>query len=153
MHLWDLHLSRIACKFTGQKQGRHVIRSCFGGVDGNFVASGSEGAPRDLGAIYKARLTLYPDGNVYVWHRDSGVLLEVLSGHGEGSVNSVAWNPKNERMFASCSDDRTIRIWEAVTPGMLEAAGSSADKDTVMTDGASVAGSSKNEKGKGKLTS
>ena len=53
------------------------------------------------------------DGNVYVWHRDTGTLLETLPGHGDGSVNSVAWNPTNERMFATCSDDHTIRIWEA----------------------------------------
>ena len=58
------------------------------------------------------------DGNVYVWYRDTGALLEVLSGHGEGSVNSVAWNPKNEEMFASCSDDHTIRIWEAPRPDL-----------------------------------
>ncbi|KAH0830644.1 WD40-repeat-containing domain protein [Lanmaoa asiatica] len=94
VHLWDLNEGRLARKFTGQHQGHHVIRSCFGGVDSNFVVSGSE------------------DRNVYVWHRETGVLLEILPGHGVGSVNSVAWNPRNERMFASCSDDFTIRIWE-----------------------------------------
>ncbi len=62
-------------------------------------------------------LTVLVDGNVYVWHRDTGVLLETLPGHGIGSVNSVAWNPRNERLFASCSDDKTIRIWES-PPGL-----------------------------------
>lgn len=56
------------------------------------------------------------DANVYVWNRDTGALLEILSGHGQGSVNTVAWNPRNERMFASCSDDNTIRIWETPPP-------------------------------------
>ncbi|KAG6909629.1 hypothetical protein DXG01_016411 [Tephrocybe rancida] len=102
IHLWDLDAGRLSRKYTGQRQGRHVIRSCFGGCDGNFVVSGSE------------------DGNVYVWHRDTGVLLETLSGHGEGSVNSVAWNPANYRMFASCSDDHTIRIWEAPPELMID---------------------------------
>ncbi|KAL9715363.1 hypothetical protein Ac2012v2_002027 [Leucoagaricus gongylophorus] len=95
LRLWDLDTNRVARKYTGQKQGRHVIRSCFGGVDGHFVVSGSE------------------DSKVYIWNCESGSILEELSGHGEGSVNSVAWHPRNERMFASCSDDHTVRIWES----------------------------------------
>jgi WD40 repeat protein len=80
-----------------------------------------------------------PDGNVYVWHWD-GLLLLVLQGHGEGSVNAVAWNPRNERMFASCSDDKTVRIWEPPPPELFQDAMSSpplAEQD---------------EKGKGKTT-
>lgn len=88
------------------------------------------------------------DGKAYVWHRDTGALLEALPGHGEGSVNSVAWNPRHERMFASCSDDNTIRIWEPMV--------SDSSSDDVVADGALsslVTGDSlaeSHEKGKGK---
>ncbi|KAJ6597176.1 WD40-repeat-containing domain protein [Mycena vulgaris] len=98
LQLWDLTLGRAVRTYSGHRQSKDIIRSCFGGFDNRFVVSGSE------------------DGNVYVWYRDTGGLLRVLKGHGEGSVNCVAWNPCNERMFASCSDDHTIRIWEAAPP-------------------------------------
>lgn len=82
-------------------------------------------------------MTDITDGSVYVWHRDTGVLLEKLDGHGAGSVNAVAWNPVNERMFASCSDDGTVRIWES-TLGVEDAAHAQAGLET-------------NGKGKGKV--
>jgi WD40 repeat protein len=51
------------------------------------------------------------DGHVYVWHRRTGTLFEVLPGHEPGGVNSVDWCPQENAVFASCGDDGTIRIW------------------------------------------
>ncbi|KAI9209708.1 WD40-repeat-containing domain protein [Polychytrium aggregatum] len=102
IHLWDIRERKFLRKYVGQKQGRFLIRSCFGGKEQNFVLSGSE------------------DGAIYIWRRESASLIELLEGH-EGCVNHVAWNP-GLRVFASASDDHTIRIWagESDGPGKQE---------------------------------
>ena len=43
IHLFDLKARRVIRRYMGQRQGQHIIRSCFGGPDSNFVVSGSEG--------------------------------------------------------------------------------------------------------------
>ncbi|KAK6141266.1 hypothetical protein DH2020_024982 [Rehmannia glutinosa] len=93
LHLWNIDgCPKLVAKYKGHKRSRYVVRSCFGGLEQSFIASGSE------------------DSQVYIWHRLSGELVLTLAGH-TGAVNCVSWNPANPHMLASASDDRTIRIW------------------------------------------
>eukprot|EP01062_Namystynia_karyoxenos_P077283 TRINITY_DN7744_c0_g1_i1.p1 TRINITY_DN7744_c0_g1~~TRINITY_DN7744_c0_g1_i1.p1 ORF type:complete len:588 (+),score=213.70 TRINITY_DN7744_c0_g1_i1:215-1978(+) len=95
IHMYDLHQRRMVQRFRGHKQSKYVIRAVFGGAGQSFVASGSE------------------DGRVVIYHRKTGQKIADLAGHRK-IANSVAWNPADPRMLASCSDDRTVRLWTAV---------------------------------------
>ena len=44
IQLLDLATEQVVRKYSGHSQSKHVIRSGFGGVDSNFVVSGSEGS-------------------------------------------------------------------------------------------------------------
>ncbi|GMP99261.1 hypothetical protein CsSME_00046798 [Camellia sinensis var. sinensis] len=93
IHMWDVAgIWAKPLKYEGHKQHKYVIRSCFGGLNSTFIASGSE------------------DSQVYIWNRRSSNPVEVLSGHSM-TVNCVSWNPKRPQMLASASDDQTIRVW------------------------------------------
>jgi len=92
VHLWDLQDKVLVRKFQGVTQGHFTIHSCFGGVNQDFVASGSE------------------DNKVYVWHMKRELPIATLCGHSR-TVNCVAWNPVYHSMLASVSDDYTVRIW------------------------------------------
>ncbi|WVN90744.1 uncharacterized protein L203_105987 [Cryptococcus depauperatus CBS 7841] len=102
-------------RHTGHIQNNFLIRSCFGSIKDQYVLSGSE------------------DGHVYVWRGISSYPTEVLSGH-SNVVNAVAWNPiASRKIFASCSDDNTVRIWQPpVNIGVLNGM----DQQNGMVDGA-----------------
>ncbi|KAL2519677.1 transducin family protein/WD-40 repeat family protein [Abeliophyllum distichum] len=90
LHLWNIDGSvNLIAKYKGHKRSRFVVRSCFGGIEQAFIASGSEDSQP---------------------HRVSGELVLTLPRHSR-VVNCVTWNPTNPHMLASASDDRTIRIW------------------------------------------
>ncbi|CAA2934230.1 WD repeat-containing 26 [Olea europaea subsp. europaea] len=93
IHVWDISGNGSEpFQYRGHKQQKYVIRSCFGGFNSLFIASGSE------------------DSKVYIWNRRYSSPIEVLSGH-LNTVNCVGWNPRKPQMLASASDDQTIRIW------------------------------------------
>ncbi|CAL4917070.1 unnamed protein product [Urochloa decumbens] len=101
IHLWKINeSSTVPEKFKGHKQEKFVIRSCFGGSNSLFIASGSE------------------DSEVYIWKRHLETPIKVLHGH-TMIVNCVSWNPARAHMLASASDDRTVRIWLARKTGSI----------------------------------
>ncbi|KAL3640094.1 hypothetical protein CASFOL_015062 [Castilleja foliolosa] len=99
LHLWNIDgFVRQLAKYKGNKC---VSRSCIGGMEHAFIASGSE------------------HSQVYIWHRQSGELISKLVGHC-GAVNCVNWNPTNPNMLASGSDDCTICIWGGLSQGKMK---------------------------------
>ncbi|XP_064623467.1 WD repeat-containing protein 26-like isoform X1 [Lineus longissimus] len=92
VHLWDLKDRCLIRKYQGVTQGFYTIHSCFGGMNQDFIASGSE------------------DHKVYIWHRKKEVPIAVLEGHTR-TVSCVNWNPTLPGMLATASDDGTVRIW------------------------------------------
>ena len=109
---------KLVRRLYGHTQAQYYVRACFAGPDDNIVLSGSEGAslrvPTTAWSLRADQPLGGTDSNVYVWHRPSGELLEVLRGHSEGAVNAVAWRPDvagdEAALFASAGDDGAVYV-------------------------------------------
>ena len=104
LHLWDLQDKTLVRQYQGITQGYYTIHSCFGGVNEDFIASGSE------------------DNKVYIWHRRHETPILVLTGHTR-TVNAVSWNPTCPSMLASVGDYCYVKIWGPVQNKQTESHG------------------------------
>ena len=50
------------------------------------------------------------DSYIYIWNKEKGDQLARLEGH-NSIVSAVDWSPTEPYLFASVSDDQTIRLW------------------------------------------
>ncbi|KAL2676812.1 hypothetical protein Neosp_010578 [[Neocosmospora] mangrovei] len=89
--LIDLFTRNSVQKFFGHTGGQFLIRSSFGGPNESFVLSGSE------------------DGNILIWHKNTGAPVERLPGH-HPRCNAVTWNPTDPFVLASCGDDGRLKM-------------------------------------------
>ena len=89
--LIDLITREPVQTFLGHTMGEFIIRSSLGGANESYAISGSE------------------DGNVLIWHKTMGSIVERLPAH-DPRCNCVAWNPTNPCMFATGGDDRKVKM-------------------------------------------
>ncbi|KAI9590859.1 WD40-repeat-containing domain protein [Syncephalis fuscata] len=88
--LWDIRMMRPIGRLKGhQNTSRNFIRASF--AHHSLIVGGSE------------------DGIVYLWDQETCEVLQRLRGH-TGIVYTAKWS-HNQGLFATASDDRTLRTW------------------------------------------
>lgn len=102
--IWKYEAPLLSKKLVGHRQGKIVLRSCFG-----YLSQSKE----------KLVLSGSVDGFIYIWKLETGQLITRVKGH-SGLCNSVDWNrfylPKDDEQdfglyWCSVGDDKKVHIW------------------------------------------
>eukprot|EP01101_Sappina_pedata_P009175 TRINITY_DN526_c0_g1_i2.p1 TRINITY_DN526_c0_g1~~TRINITY_DN526_c0_g1_i2.p1 ORF type:complete len:508 (-),score=228.34 TRINITY_DN526_c0_g1_i2:81-1604(-) len=112
VHIWDL--MSLMKGFDGKDQQRPPK-----GPMCTLTAHKKEGYAIDWSPIIEGRLATGDNANdIHVWNMESGGKWTSEGGNSSpyvghtGSVEDLQWSPVEQNVFASCSSDRTIKIWD-----------------------------------------
>lgn len=103
------YLPRTPVQFTGV--------GYFGGKNNELVLSFTKRWFQSFHTDTNNLSFAFSDGDIYMWDQESGILLHVIRGHGQGvDITCVAWNrvAEDPYMFAGGSHDGTVRVWTRV---------------------------------------
>lgn len=106
----DLDTRECVREFRGQAVEKFVIRASYGGANESFVLTGSEGMLAPYCPSSWIAVLIIIDGYIYIWHKETGQLIEKLLGHKNGCCTAISWSPTNPSMFASGGDDNKVRM-------------------------------------------
>jgi len=95
IRLWTAEQSGSTMECSREHPG--VVLSLAWSPEGRYLLSGSK------------------DGLICLWDPDTGRVIERFKEH-QRAVNALSWCPKAEEqcLFASASDDETVRVWHSV---------------------------------------
>jgi WD40 repeat protein/tRNA A-37 threonylcarbamoyl transferase component Bud32 len=119
VRLWDVETGKEVRAFRGPRG--EVGRAAFS-PDGKLVLAAESGSQHvrtflHTGGQMGSSNGSIRDGQAYVWHADSGKLLQTLKGH-EWGITATAWSPDSKRVLTadfsngSKIDDGAARIWD-----------------------------------------
>ncbi|GMR60481.1 hypothetical protein PMAYCL1PPCAC_30676 [Pristionchus mayeri] len=114
LRMWNVQARTLLRTFQGYHDGGVVINACFGGINNEYIVTGSFSTDEydDEGNVISKPINQDYSGEetIRIWRLTDEYVLCGIAGH-RSTVNSVCWNPKDPFMIASGSDDHSIRLW------------------------------------------